>query len=40
MNEKEYEDIKKELKEDFNKMEEYNKELIKLKNEAEEEEVD
>lgn len=40
MNEKEYETIKKELKEDFNKMEKYNEELINLKKEVEEGEVE
>jgi len=40
MNEKEHETIKKELKEDFNKMEKCNEELINLKKEIEEGEVD
>ncbi len=38
MEKKEYEDLKEEIKEDFEKMLKYNKELIKLKEEAEKEE--
>jgi len=37
MNEKEYEDTKKELKKDFKKMLGYNKELIELTKKIEEE---
>ena len=38
MEKKEYEDIKKEIKEDFEKMLEYNEELIELRKDAEKEE--